>query len=103
MRLRWDDEGALWRRENEGTLRRHEGERRREDEGTLRRREEEGCVRRRRISMKEVQRREEEVEICPPHHLLFQPQCIAMVIINTRWCWEGRAHIWGEGKGESSA
>ena len=77
MRLRWDDEGALWRRENEGTLRRHEGERRREDEGTLRRREEEGCVRRRRISMKEVQ-----VEICPPHHLLFQPQCIAMVIIN---------------------
>jgi len=55
LRLRWDDEGALWRRENEGTLRRHEGERRREDEGTLRRREEEGCVRRRRISMKEVQ------------------------------------------------
>ena len=86
MRLRWDEEGSLRRRENEGTLRRHEGERRREDEGTLRRREEEGCVRRRRISMKEVQRREEEVEICPPHHLLFQPQCIAMVIMNSRWC-----------------
>ena len=81
MRLRREEEGALRRRENEGTLRRHEGERRREDEGTLRRREEEGCVRRRRISMKEVQ-----VEICPPHHLLFQPQCIAMVIMNSRWC-----------------
>ena len=71
MRLRWDEEGALRRRENEGTLRRHAGERRREDEGTLRRPGEEGCVRRRRISVKGVQRHEEEVAICLPHHLLF--------------------------------